>query len=127
MYNKQKVLRRMAALVVVLSVLLHGAVLASAADLSSPASHSTAAIRARGVLTIAVSMESKYNYLIPNDPETYGSLAGTRDGVVPELCRRIAKGNTRPRQNSCGRRRPERWTSPRTTSSSTRSGSPCTK
>ena len=38
------------------------------------------------MLTIAVSSNSKLNYVIPGDPE------GTRDGVVPELCRRLAEG-----------------------------------
>lgn len=102
----QKLCRQTAMVVIALSILLCPAAwgkvtpLAAAAggqsglsaEMRAPAYHATDAIQARGVLTIAVSMESKYNYLIPDAPETYGSLAGTRDGIVPELCRRIAKG-----------------------------------
>lgn len=30
-------------------------------------------------------------YVIPDDPEKYGELVGTRAGNVPEVCRRIAE------------------------------------
>lgn len=58
---------------------------------TTPEYHSTEKVQERGVLTIGTSTDSKNNYLIPDDPETYGDLAGTRDGYVPEMCRRIAE------------------------------------
>lgn len=58
---------------------------------TTPEYHSTMAVQERGVLTIGVSGSSKNNYIIPDDPEKYGELAGTRGGDVPEMCRRIAE------------------------------------
>ena len=58
---------------------------------TTPEYHSTKAVQERGVLTIGVSGSSKNNYIIPDDPEKYGELAGTRGGDVPEMCRRIAE------------------------------------
>lgn len=86
--------KKMTAIAMALSILLCSGAWVSAAaptDKSTPAYHSTDVIKARGILTIAVSGESSYNYIIPNDPEKYGDLAGTRDGNVPEMCRRIAE------------------------------------
>ena len=40
------------------------------------------------MLTISVSDSARFNYIVPDQ---YASLAGTRDGPVPELCRRLAK------------------------------------
>lgn len=56
-----------------------------------PEYHSTDAVRERGVLTISVNGSAKLIYPIPDDPETYGELAGTWAGYIPELCRRIAE------------------------------------
>ena len=59
---------------------------------STPAGHSTDVIRERGVLTVAVSKDnSRARYVIPDNTKKYGDLAGTWDGSVPELCRRIAE------------------------------------
>ena len=38
-----------------------------------------------------MSSSSKTTYIIPDDPEKYGELAGTRDGYISEMCRRIAE------------------------------------
>ncbi len=43
------------------------------------------------MLTVGVSGNSKTCYVIPDDPEKYGELVGTRAGNVPEVCRRIAE------------------------------------
>ena len=77
-----------------LSMLLWPTALAKEGTLTgkgSPSDHSTSAIKARGVLTIASNSQSAIDYLIPNDPEKYGDLAGTRGGAVPEVARQIAK------------------------------------
>ena len=58
---------------------------------TTPEYHFTDAVKERGVLKVGVSNNSKMCYVIPDDPETYGELAGTRDGYVPALCRRIAE------------------------------------
>lgn len=88
----QKVFKPALAMVMALSMLLTcGNVTALAAGKSAPAYHSPDAIRERGVLTVAVNGNARFDYLIPNDPEKYGDLAGTRDGIVSELCRRIAQ------------------------------------
>lgn len=58
---------------------------------ASPEYHSTEAVQERGVLTIGMSSSSKTTYIIPDDPEKYGELAGTRDGYISEMCRRIAE------------------------------------
>ncbi len=57
----------------------------------APAYHGTEAVQERGVLTIGVSGNSRTCYIIPDDPEKYGELVGTRDGYVPAFCRRIAE------------------------------------
>lgn len=56
-----------------------------------PEYHSTEKIQERGVLQVAVSQEGVMIYLVPDDSETYGELAGTRAGYISELCRRIAQ------------------------------------
>ena len=56
-----------------------------------PEYHFTEAVQERGVLTVGVSGNSKTCYFIPDDPEKYGELVGTRAGNVPEVCRRIAE------------------------------------
>lgn len=89
MFKMTKLLKRTTAIAMAAAMLLCTAAMADTAASrrqSSPGYHSTDAIRERGVLTIAVSSNSKLNYVIPGDPE------GTRDGVVPELCRRLAEG-----------------------------------
>lgn len=58
---------------------------------TTPEYHFTEAVQERGVLTVGVSGNSKTCYVIPDDPEKYGDLAGTRAGNVPEVCRRIAE------------------------------------
>ncbi len=58
---------------------------------ATPEYHSTEAVQERGVLTVGVRGNSKTSYVIPDDPEKYGVLAGTRGGNVPEICRRIAE------------------------------------
>ena len=58
---------------------------------TTPEYHFTGAVQERGVLTISMSSNSKLTYIIPDDPEKYGELAGTRDGYIPEMCRRIAE------------------------------------
>ena len=58
---------------------------------TTPEYHGTAAVQERGVLRVGVSSNSGVNYIIPDDPELYGELAGTRDGYVPAMCRRIAE------------------------------------
>lgn len=58
---------------------------------TTPEYHSTEAVQERGVLTIAVSGNAKMIYTVPDDPETYGELAGTHDGYIAELCRRVAQ------------------------------------
>lgn len=58
---------------------------------TTPEYHFTKAVQERGVLTVGVSGNSKTCYIIPDDPEKYGDLAGTRAGNVPEICRRIAE------------------------------------
>lgn len=63
-----------------------------APDPTSPEYHSAAAIQERGVLVVGAGASNKMTYVVPDDPETYGELAGTRDGYVPELCRKIAEG-----------------------------------
>ena len=85
-------LKRLLSLVLCLYMvtgLLPTAVLA--AEKSDPAYHATSAVQGRGVLTVAVSGQSRTTYKIPDDPEKYGDLAGTWDGNVPEMCRRIAQ------------------------------------
>lgn len=83
--------KKVLAAAVALSMLACGSVTALAAEKSDPAYHTPDAIRERGVLTVAVSGSARYDYPIPNDPEKYGDLAGTRAGIVPALCRRIAQ------------------------------------
>ena len=96
MFKITKLLKRTAAIAMAAAMLLCTAAMAdsaASARKSSPEYHSADAIRERGVLTVSVSSNStKFNYIIPDDPGQYGALAGTRDGVVPELCRRIAAG-----------------------------------
>ena len=58
---------------------------------TTPEYHFTKAVQERGVLTVGVSGNSKTCYVIPDDPEKYGELVGTRAGNVPEVCRRIAE------------------------------------
>ena len=58
---------------------------------TTPEYHFTEAVQERGVLTVGVSGNSKTCYVIPDDPEKYGELVGTRAGNVPEVCRRIAE------------------------------------
>ena len=58
---------------------------------TTPEYHFTEAVQERGVLTVGVSGNSKTCYVIPDDPEKYGELAGTRAGNVPEVCRRMAE------------------------------------
>ena len=85
-------LKRLLSLVLCLYMvtgLLPTAVLA--AEKSDPAYHATSAVQGRGVLTVAVSGQSRTTYKIPDDPDKYGDLAGTWDGNVPEMCRRIAQ------------------------------------
>ena len=87
-------LKKVIAIALALSLLLCPTALAKEGTLTgkgSPSDHSTSAIKARGVLTIASESQSAIDYLIPNDPEKYGDLAGTRDGAVPAIARRIAE------------------------------------
>ncbi len=87
-------LKKVIAIALALSLLLCPTALAKEGTLTgkgSPSDHSTSAIKARGVLTIASNSQSAIDYLIPNDPEKYGDLAGTRGGAVPEVARQIAK------------------------------------
>lgn len=58
---------------------------------TTPEYHFTEAIQERGVLTVGAAANSSVDYIIPDDKEKYGDLAGTRDGYVPEICRRIAE------------------------------------
>lgn len=102
MFKQKRMFRRVTATVMALSMLLCAAAWGGtaafaetgesqgslAAKETTPAGHSTDAIRERGVLTISVSNSAKLNYIVPDQ---YASLAGTRDGPVPELCRRLAK------------------------------------
>lgn len=86
--------KKLMAMTLVLTMLVCAAPWAGAAastDKSDPAYHATAAVKARGVLNVALSGESRNSYTIPNDPAKYGDLAGTRDGNVPEMCRRIGQ------------------------------------
>ena len=106
MFKRMKMSRRLTAIAMALAMLLSVAAWGETAafaetgesqsDLpakeSTPAGHSTDVIRERGVLTVAVSKDnSRVNYVIPDNTKKYGDLAGTRDGSVPELCRRIAE------------------------------------
>lgn len=87
-------LKKVIAIALALSLLLCPTALAKEGTLTgkgSPSDHSTSAIKARGVLTIASESQSAIDYLIPNDPEKYGDLAGTRNGAVPTIARRIAE------------------------------------
>lgn len=87
-------LKKVIAIALALSLLLCPTALAKEGTLTgkgSPSDHSTSAIKARGVLTIASESQSALDYLIPNDPEKYGDLAGTRGGAVPAIARQIAK------------------------------------
>lgn len=91
---KKKVFQKLLAVTLALSMLLWPTALAKEGTLTgkgSPSDHSTSAIKARGVLTIASESQSRLDYIIPNDPEKYGDLAGTRGGAVPEVARQIAK------------------------------------
>lgn len=91
---KKKVFQKLLAVTLALSMLLWPTALAKEGTLTgkgSPSDHSTSAIKARGVLTIASESQSALDYIIPNDPEKYGDLAGTRDGAVPTIARRIAE------------------------------------
>ena len=54
-----------------------------------PEYHFTEAVQERGVLTVGVSGNSKTCYVIPDDPEKYGELVGTRAGNVPEGCTEV--------------------------------------
>lgn len=58
---------------------------------TSPEYHSVSAIQERGVLCAGACASNKLTYMIPDDPEEYGDLAGTRDGYVPEITRKIAE------------------------------------
>ena len=106
MFKQKRMFRRVTATAMALAMLLSVAAWGETAafaetgesqsDLpakeSTPAGHSTDVIRERGVLTVAVSKDnSRVNYVIPDNTKKYGDLAGTRDGSVPELCRRIAE------------------------------------
>ena len=91
---KKKVFQKLLAVTLALSMLLWPTALAKEGTLTgkgSPSDHSTSAIKARGVMTIASESQSALDYIIPNDPEKYGDLAGTRGGAVPEVARQIAK------------------------------------
>lgn len=88
----KKTLRKMTALAMALAMVLSLSAWAKAAPSSDPGAHSTAAIQARGVLTVSLSESAKYSYRIPDDPVKYGELAGTWDGIAVELCRRFARG-----------------------------------
>lgn len=87
----RKTLKRLFVLALALATLACGNVTALAAEKSDPAYHATSAVQGRGVLTVAVSGQSRTTYKIPDDPDKYGNLAGTWDGNVPEMCRRIAQ------------------------------------
>ena len=87
----RKPLKRMFAMVMALSMLLCATAWAKETEKSDPAYHATSAVQGRGVLTVAVSGQSRTTYKIPDDPDKYGDLAGTWDGNVPEMCRRIAQ------------------------------------
>ena len=85
---KKKVFQKLLAVTLALSMLLWPTALAKEGTLTgkgSPSDHSTSAIKARGVLTIASNSQSAIDYLIPNDPEKYGDLAAP--GAAP--CRRL--------------------------------------
>ena len=58
---------------------------------TEPAYHFTDQIQERGVLIVGGAVNNAASYIIPDDPETYGELAGTRDGYVLAVCRRIAE------------------------------------
>lgn len=58
---------------------------------TSPEYHPVSAIQERGVLCAGVTGSNKLTYVIPDDSEEYGDLAGTRDGYVPEISREIAE------------------------------------
>ena len=88
----KKTLRKMTALAMALAMVLSLSAWAKAAPSADPAAHSTAAIQARGVLTVSLSDSATYSYRIPDDPVKYGELAGTWDGIAVELCRRFARG-----------------------------------
>lgn len=87
----RKPLKRMFAIAMALSMLLCATAWAKETEKSDPAYHATSAVQGRGVLTVAVSGQSKTTYKIPDDPDKYGDLAGTWDGNVSEMCRRIAQ------------------------------------
>ena len=87
----RKPLKRVFALAMALSMLLCATAWAKETEKSDPAYHATSAVQGRGVLTVAVSGQSRTTYKIPDDPDKYGDLAGTWDGNVPEMCRRIAQ------------------------------------
>lgn len=58
---------------------------------TTPEYHFTDKVQERGILAAGGTANSAVDYVIPDDPEKYGELAGTRDGYVPELCRKIAE------------------------------------
>ncbi len=58
---------------------------------TTPEYHFTDKVQERGILAAGGAANSVVDYVIPDDPEKYGELAGTRDGYVPEICRRIAE------------------------------------
>lgn len=87
----RKPLKRVFALAMALSMLLCATAWAKETEKSDPAYHATSAVQGRGMLTVAVSGQSRTTYKIPDEPEKYGDLAGTWDGNVPEMCRRIAQ------------------------------------
>ena len=58
---------------------------------TTPEYHYPDQIKERGVLKISSSAQSSVDYLLPDDPDQYGDLAGERRGYVPDFCRRIAE------------------------------------
>lgn len=58
---------------------------------ADPEYHFANAVRERGVLVVGAEGSNKMVYTVPDDPGLYGELAGTRDGYVPEVCRKIAE------------------------------------
>lgn len=58
---------------------------------TDPEYHSVEKIKERGVLIVGGAGNSVADYIVPNDPDKYGELAGKRDGYVHEVCKKIAK------------------------------------
>ena len=77
MEGMQMFKKMVAAAMALFMLLACGNVTALAAEKSDPAYHATSAVQGRGVLTVAVSGQSKTTYKIPDDPDKYGDLAGT--------------------------------------------------